>query len=188
MKRLNREFFARSTATVAATLIGCRLHRILPDGSRISGLISETEAYLGVNDTACHTSKGKTRRNEVMFGPPGYFYVYLTYGMYHMLNIVSEPADCPCAVLIRGVIPETGLETMQAHRKGRKDLANGPGKLTQAYDIDKRFNGIDMINSKTLFITSGISVKKENIKAVPRIGIAYAEKKDRDAFLRFVMI
>lgn len=188
MKRLNREFFARSTDTVARALIGCRLNRIMPDGSHISGLISETEAYLGLKDTACHTSKGKTRRNEVMFGPPGYFYVYLTYGMYHMLNIVSEPAESPCAVLIRGMIPETGLEIMQANRKGRKDLATGPGKLTQSCDIDKRFNGIDMINSKTLFITSGISVKEEKIKAVPRIGIAYAEKKDRDAFLRFVMV
>ena len=188
MKRLSRDFFAWSTETVAKALIGCRLKRIMPDGADISGLISETEAYLGGNDTACHTSKGKTRRNEVMFGPPGYFYVYLTYGMYHMLNIVSEPAGNPCAVLIRGVIPETGLAIMQANRKGRKDLANGPGKLTRAYDIDGQFNGIDMINSKTLFITSGISVKKEAIKAVPRIGIAYAEKKDREAFLRFVMI
>ena len=187
MARLNRDFFARRTDEVAYDLIGCRLHRILPGGLTLSGLISETEAYMGIEDTACHTYRGKTKRNEVMFGPPGYFYVYLIYGIHNMFNIVSEPEESACAVLIRGMIPEAGLERMKENRKGREDLTSGPGKLTQALAIDGDFNGVDMITSEDLFITSGISVEKEKIEATSRIGIDYAEKKDKDALLRFVL-
>ena len=186
MKRLERYFFARAADTVARDLIGCRLNRFMPDGSYLHGIISETEAYMGVNDTACHTSRGKTKRNEVMFGPPGYFYVYFTYGMHYMLNVVSEPEESACAVLIRALIPEKGIEIMKRHRKGRTDLTDGPAKLTQALAIDKSFNGVDMINSESLFITTSISVNKKEIKTTKRIGIDYAEKKDRDALLRFV--
>lgn len=122
-----------------------------------------------------------------MFGPPGYFYVYLTYGMHYMLNVVSEPEEKACAVLIRALIPENGTEIMTHHRKGRTDLTDGPAKLTQAFAIDKGFNGVDMINSKSLFITTGIAFNKKAVNAKKRIGIEYAAKKDRDALLRYVL-
>ena len=113
---INRDFFVRPTLTVARALLGQRLVRET-DGRRLGGLIVETEAYIGFDDTACHASKGRTSRTEVMFGPPGQTYVYLIYGMYHMLNLVTEPVDFPAAVLIRAIEPLEGIELMQRHRR-----------------------------------------------------------------------
>ena len=109
MSRFSREFFARDTLSVARDLLGTRLVRRL-DGQRLSGTIVECEAYIGQDDTACHASHGRTRRNQVMFGPPGYAYIYFTYGMHWMLNVVSEPQGFPAAVLLRRIVIDLAVK------------------------------------------------------------------------------
>ncbi len=118
-----------------------RLVRLL-EGVRLSGIIIETEAYIGEDDLGCHAKAGRTRRNAVMYGPPGYAYVYFTYGMHWMLNAVTEPDGFPAAVLIRAIQPVEGLEVISARRQGRDTL--GPAKLTQALGIDGLLNGADL--------------------------------------------
>ncbi len=171
-ERLQRNFFAHPTLKVARDLIGCRLVRIL-EGQRISGLINETEAYIGETDQASHAAIGKTQRNAVMYGPPGYAYVYLIYGVHHCLNIVTEREGFPAAVLIRSLIPQEGLAIMRRHRGGRPDseLTNGPGKLCQALAIDLSFNGEDLVTSRSLFVERGVAVASEDIMVTPRIGV-----------------
>ena len=145
---IDRVFFIRPTLIVARALLGQRLVREI-DGQRLSGLIVETEAYIGFDDTASHASKGRTARTEVMFGPPGQTYVYLIYGMYHMLNLVTEPVDFPAAVLIRAIEPLEGIEFMQRHRRQTTiaNLTNGPGKLCQALAINQAFNRWDVTHA-----------------------------------------
>ena len=116
MKPLERAFYARDTLTVARDLLGRRLVR-LRDGERLSGTIVEVEAYIGEGDSACHASRGPTRRNASMYGPPGHAYVYMIYGMYHCLNLVTERDGFAAAVLIRALEPIEGLETMQKLRQ-----------------------------------------------------------------------
>jgi DNA-3-methyladenine glycosylase len=117
MTIIERDFFSRPTLTVARELVGQRLVREI-DSRRLSGLIVETEAYIGPHDSANHASRGRTVRTEVMFGPPGYTYIYFVYGMHFMLNLVTEPEGFPAAVLIRAVEPVEGLEIMQSQRQG----------------------------------------------------------------------
>src|SRR5512140_709330 len=112
------------------------------EGFRLSGIIRETEAYIGENDLACNARAGRTRRTAVMYGPPGHAYVYFTYGNHWMLNVVAEPEDSPAAVLIRAILPEEGREIISSRRSGRDTL--GPGKLTQALGIDGQLNGISL--------------------------------------------
>src|SRR3989338_6779978 len=132
--KLKRIFFNRNTVTVAKDLLGKYLVRRI--GRKIiAAKITETEAYCGQNDLACHASKGITPRTKVMFGPPGHAYIYLIYGMYHCLNIVTEKEGYPSAVLIRGC-----------------ELANGPGKICRELKIDKTLNGVDMFKSRELWI------------------------------------
>ncbi|RME45043.1 MAG: DNA-3-methyladenine glycosylase [Chloroflexi bacterium] len=171
--RLERAFFARPTLAVARDLLGCRLVRILPGGQRLSGIITETEAYIGENDQASHASVGRTARNAVMYGPPGYAYVYLIYGVHHCLNVVTEEEGFPAAVLIRSLQPEEGIEMMRKHRLGRPDseLTNGPGKLCQALRIDRTLNGADLVAGETLFIECNTPVDEARILATPRIGV-----------------
>lgn len=185
MALLKQNFFNRPTTAVARELLGVKLVREF-NGSVLSGMITETEAYLGANDSACHASKGKTARNSIMFGPAGVAYVYFVYGMHFMLNIVTEPADHPCAVLIRAIHPLDGLEQMEAFRgkKGR-DLSNGPAKLCQAMAIDRSLNGWDLATGRRLWLESHRKVAPESIKSGSRIGIGYAARKDREAQLRF---
>ena len=114
---LPREFYNRPTLTVARELIGTRLVRI-SEGSMLVGLITETEAYIGETDLACHAKAGRTPRTRVMYGPPGYAYVYFTYGNHWMLNAVTEQEGFPAAVLIRAIQPIEGMEVMSARRKG----------------------------------------------------------------------
>ena len=163
-KKLTRTFFNRPTLKVAKELLGKFLVRKI-GGKIIKAMITETEAYCGPKDLACHASKGRTKRTEVMFGPAGHAYVYLIYGMYYCLNIVTEDEGYPAAVLIRAV-DAAGV--------------NGPGKLCRFFKIDKTFNGEDLIKSKRLWIEEGIKIKPEQIKRSKRIGVDYAgEYKDK---------
>ena len=172
MDRLGRDFYGRSTLTVARELLGQRLVRIL-DGQRLSGLIVEVEAYIGEDDAACHAACGRTPRNEAMYGPPGHAYVYFIYGMHHCLNVVTEETGFPAAVLIRALEPLEGLDIMRRYRSGRPDreLTNGPAKLCQALAIDRGFNGVDLCTGEVLFIEEGRMVAQEEVGTSPRIGI-----------------
>ncbi len=183
--RLDAEFFARPTVEVARDLIGRRLVRRL-DGARLSGLIVEAEAYVGEGDSACHASRGCTPRTRVMYGPPGRYYVYLIYGMYHMLNIVTAREGAPEAVLVRALSPREGISKMRALRNGapRSRLADGPGKLCRALAVDMAFNGVSVENDR-LWLEAGVAVPRSWIQASPRIGIDYADEADRIKPWRF---
>lgn len=191
MALLERDFFTRPTLTVARELLGHRLVRE-SEGQRSSGLIVETEAYIGPHDTASHASKGRTTRTEIMFGPAGYTYVYFIYGMYHMLNLTTEQPDFPAAVLIRAIHPQEGVELMRARRQKpgglplkMTALTNGPGKLCQALDIDSRLNRRDVTLGQALWLEEGEAVAETLVATGPRIGIDYAAPADRLAPWRF---
>jgi len=134
---LGRDFYARDTLKVAGELLGQRLVRVI-DGEQLSGLIVETEAYIGEEDRACHASRGRTPRTEVMYGPPGHAYIYFIYGMHHCLNVVTDRVGFPAAVLIRGIQPQEGVEYMRRNRGFRPEgeLTNGPGKLEETAGVD----------------------------------------------------
>jgi len=172
MARLARNFFARETLTLARELLGQRLVRVT-EGRRLSGRIVEVEAYIGEEDAACHASAGRTKRTEVMYGPPGHAYVYFIYGVHHCLNVVTEREGFPAAVLIRAIEPEEGLEVMRANRPGRPDaeLTDGPAKLCQAFCIDLRLNGVDLCTSDELFLERSEPVPEARIVATPRVGV-----------------
>ncbi len=153
----------------------------------LSGMISETEAYTGPEDTACHASKGKTPRNEVMFGPPGNAYVYLVYGMHNMLNIVTGAAGYPAAVLLRAIYPIDGREKMIELRGRNTNLADGPGKLCNALSIDRSLNGFDLCCKQQLWVEEYRHIDDNLVRPTPRIGIDYAAPRDRDAPYRFVL-
>lgn len=162
-------FYARPTLTVARELLGARLVRIL-DGIRLSGIITETEAYVGKEDLGCHASVGRTKRNATMFGPPGHAYVYFTYGMHWCLNAVTEAEGFPAAVLIRAIRPLEGIEVIRARRNGRD--TNGPAKLTQALGIDGSLNGADLtLTASGLWIETGYPVPDESVTIGPRVGL-----------------
>ena len=148
------------------------------DGQRLAGVITEVEAYQGVDDQACHARAGKTARNAVMFGGPGRAYVYFTYGMHWMLNLVCEAEGLPAAVLIRAIRPVEGLEVMRMLRPTLADKPawlNGPAKLTQALAIGREQNGVDVCSEdEGLWVEKGISVPAEEVETTPRIGIGYA--------------
>jgi DNA-3-methyladenine glycosylase len=168
-KILPTSFHDRPSLDVARDLLGARLVRLL-DGERLVGVIVECEAYIGEDDQACHARHGKTARTAVMYGPPGHAYVYFTYGMHWMLNIVTERQGFPAAVLLRGIIPVEGVEIMSARRKGRDTL--GPGKLTQALGIDGRQNGISLYNSSSgLWVEEGTPIPQRDIVRGPRVGL-----------------
>lgn len=167
---LPREVYAQPTLTVARQLLGARLVRIL-NGIRLAGLIAETEAYIGEDDLGCHAARsGKTKRNAVMYGPPGHAYVYFTYGMHWCLNVVTEAVGFPAAVLIRAILPVEGIEIM-AQRRGGRDTS-GPAKLTQALGIDGTLNGADLcLPTNGLWIEPGTIVPDAAVERTPRIGL-----------------
>lgn len=168
-KILTQEFFARPALQVARDLLGKELVCMTRKGESVS-IITEVEAYIGAQDKACHAHKGCTERTKVMFGPPGQWYVYLIYGMYWMLNIVTGKEGQPSAVLIRGV-----------------GIFNGPGKLTHALGIDKRFNGQCAVRKTGLWIQdNGIAMPASAVQRTPRIGVAYAQEW-ADKPYRFVL-
>lgn len=159
-ERLTRDFFMFPTVTVAQKLLG----KIMVFG-HAAGLITETEAYIGQDDPACHAARGKTRRNAIMFGPPGYTYVYFIYGMYHCLNFVTEEEGTPAAVLIRGLML---VEPSPFH-------LNGPGKLCRHLGITREHNAIDMIESESFYIKD--SPLSPPYETTPRIGITRGQEK-----------
>ena len=173
--KLTRSFYERSTVEVAKQLLGKYLVREHREGTTV-GRIVETEAYVGPQDLACHAAKGRTARTEVMFGPAGHAYVYFIYGFYNMLNLVTEAKDYPAAVLIRAVEPVEGIDLMRSRRKNGllRNLANGPGKLCQAFGIDRSLNGADLCASE-LFVEDRDEPTLKFI-ATPRIGVDYAGK------------
>ena len=183
--KLSRSFYEQPTIDVAKQLLGKFLIHRHTDATLV-GRIVETEAYLGPQDLACHAAKGRTRRTEVMFGAAGHAYVYFIYGFYNMLNLVTEAEDYPAAVLIRAVQPIRGVELMKQQRKSDllHNLASGPGKLCQAFAIDRSHNGADVCG-KTLYLEDrGEPTPK--FDATPRIGVDYAGAW-RDKPLRFVV-
>jgi DNA-3-methyladenine glycosylase len=179
MSVLPRSFFARDTVVVARALLGQRLVRVL-DGHQLSGIISETEAYRGADDRASHAYR-LTPRSAIMYGLPGIAYVYFIYGRNFCLNVVTESSGEPGAVLIRGLRPETGMEIMRARRgfapspwpgrRADRGLADGPGKLCQALDIDGRMNGTDLTLPGELCIEKGQLVAEAQVVVTPRVGV-----------------
>lgn len=177
MIRLPRTFFERDSATVARALLGQRLVRVL-DGQRVGGLICETEAYGGADDQASHAYR-RTPRSAIMYGPPGYAYVYFIYGMHFCLNAVTEADGQPGAVLIRAIAPDEGITIMRSRRvrvsehseRSDHNLTDGPGKLCQALGIARAQNGIDLTASAELFVEAGGAVADDQVVITPRIGV-----------------
>jgi len=187
MRILDRKFYHQDTLLVARELLGKKLVRQI-NGVKLSGMIVETEAYCGREDSACHAHRGKTQRNEVMFGNPGHAYVYFTYGMHYMLNLVTEEEENPCAVLIRAIVPLDGIEEMETRRKIKgASLTNGPAKLCQALSIDKSLNGWDLTTGEELWVEDYKKIPESEIITTPRIGIDYAHQKHREALWRFLV-
>jgi DNA-3-methyladenine glycosylase len=193
-KRLNRGFFIRKTEIVARDLLGKYLIRET-EKSKMVGEIIEVEAYLGPVDKASHSyNYKKTERTKIMYRKPGTLYVYFIYGMYFCLNVITEPEEMPCAVLIRKLYPLDGIELMIENRKvnlGKnfKNLIDGPGKLCIAFNITKEaFNGRDSCSiDSRLYFTQGEKIDQKNIIKSKRIGIEYAEE-DKDLLLRYTLI
>ena len=171
--RLERAFFARDAREVARALLGAVLvHRL--DGRRVSGRIVEVEAYRTTDDQAAHSHAGHTPRNAPMWEAPGHAYVYLTYGVHWLLNVVCEPEGMPAAVLIRALEPLEGRDVIAARRAGRPVLAwtSGPGKLTQALGITGAHNRLDLTApDATLWIEAGEPVPDAQVRTGPRIGL-----------------
>jgi DNA-3-methyladenine glycosylase len=186
MNALPRAFYARPTLVVARELIGKRLVRVV-EGRRLSGMIVEAEAYIGEGDTACHASRGCTPRTRVMFGPPGHAYVYFTYGMHWMLNLVTEPEGRPAAVLVRAVEPLEGIEAIRALRPGRPDreLCSGPARVAAAFAIAGADNGADLVEGRGLLVEPYLDPPRGAVASGARIGIGYADPRDRGAPWRF---
>lgn len=184
MKTIDREFYNRDSLIVARELLGKVLvHEI--NGQRLAAKIVEAEAYMGIADKAAHSYGGKrTPRVEVMYGGPGFSYVFIIYGMYYCFNIVTREEGNPQAVLVRAVEPVEGLDLMAQNRfkkaynqlthSQKKSLTNGPGKLCRALLIDKSLNGEDLCGNK-LYVEEGDNEKFNTISS-KRIGVDYAEE------------
>jgi DNA-3-methyladenine glycosylase len=171
--KVPRSFYEQNTLDVARQLLGKYLVRKHPDGTTV-GRIVETEAYCGPEDKACHASRGRTPRTEIMFGQAGHAYVYFIYGFHYMLNIVTEGTDFPAAVLIRAVEPVRGMALMKKRRgtQEARHLASGPGKLCEAFAIDRTLNGSDMCGG-VLYVEDHIEPATK-VVTTPRIGVDYA--------------
>jgi len=167
---LPRSFFERQTLRVAKELLGKYVVRET-DGERLSARIVDVEAYVGFNDRASHASRGRTKRTDIMFGLSGLAYVYLIYGMYHCLNLVTEAVDYPAAVLIRGI------EVCQKEREptGAPVRIEGPGRTCRFLAVDRTLNGLDTTLGQDLWIEDrGEAMAPSYIQALPRVGVDYA--------------
>ncbi|MEA2651047.1 MAG: DNA-3-methyladenine glycosylase [Chloroflexota bacterium] len=169
-----RAWFDRPAIAVARDLLGARLLHATRDGT-IGGRIVEVEAYAGPEDLAAHSSRGRTPRNAVMFGPPGHLYVYLIYGLHHCLNVVTGPGDKPEAVLIRALEIDEGIRLARALRGPRPPdvrLAAGPGNVGRALGVDRRLSGTDLVSGPVRIQPRSEPVPP--IRTGPRIGVDYA--------------
>ena len=185
---LPRDFYDRDTLTAARDLLGREIVRVLPDGVRLRCRVTETEAYIGRLDKACHAYGYKrTSRTETLFSPPGTAYIYLIYGMYHCLNFVTERSGEPAAVLIRGAVPVENGDRLAQNRFGRemeeltsyqrKNFLNGPGKLCKGLDLTRAQNGLDLTDPDSgLYLLPGSPPDPARVQVGKRIGIDYAEE------------
>ena len=177
-KQLPKSFFDRPAEKVAPKLLGKYL--LLKKGRhKFAGMITEVEAYTGQEDMACHASHGETKRNKIMFGPPGRWYVYLCYGMHWMLNTITGPGKSPSAVLIRAclLVAETG------------EHLSGPGRVTKFFGITKKFNGAKVSRVSGLWLEDrGVSISPRKINRTARIGVNYAGPKWAKKKLRWVVV
>lgn len=178
---LQVSFYSRSTIEVLEDLIGMVLVRKSEEGLT-SGMIVEAEAYRGEDDPASFASRGRTKRSEMLYRPPGRAFIYITYGMHYLFNVITEREDFPAAVLIRALEPLEGISIMKKRRKTENllNLCSGPAKLCQAFDIDLALNGVSISSSRSsLFIKERGKKEKEKRDLVwrPRIGIR--EGKER---------
>ncbi|MFE9766195.1 DNA-3-methyladenine glycosylase [Streptomyces sp. NPDC005808] len=173
---LTRDFFDRPVLDVAPDLLGRVLVRSTPDGP-IEVRLTEVEAYDGPNDPGSHAYRGRTLRNDVMFGPPGHVYVYFTYGMWHCMNLVCGPEGKPCAVLLRAGEITEGAELTRKRRisaRNDKELAKGPARLTTALDVDRTLDGTDACAPEggPLTLLTGTPVDPDQVRSGPRTGVA----------------
>lgn len=173
--RIAPSLFKRDTIKVARSLLGSKLVTSYR-GVETSGMIVEVEAYLGSEDPACHAARGKTKRNEVMFRAPGHCYVYLIYGMYHCVNVVTDPEGVGSAVLIRAIEPLTGIDAMRRRRGGARVptslLARGPGRLCEALAITTSLSGHHFQESPRIWLEPHARFSNKEIHASGRIGIS----------------
>lgn len=173
---LPQSFYDRDVIQVARELVGKRIYRLSRSGIAV-GRIVETEAYLAAGDSACHAARGMTRKNASMFGPPGRAYVYSIHARW-CLNTVTQPRGVPSAVLIRAVQPLLGIERMQRRRNLERtiDLARGPSRLCEAFQIDRRLDGWDLSRGRRLWLTPDpdVPVPDHRIGNSPRIGVTSA--------------
>lgn len=168
---LPREFYVRDTVTVARELLGKRLVRVI-DGMVLSGVISETEAYGHADDPASHAHRRRTRRNAAMFGQTGRAYVYFTYGMHHCFNVVARSPDMAAgAVLIRGMVPDEGIDVMERNRGRGRNIADGPAKLAQAMCITREQYGEDLTTYGGIHIEDSPVPVACDIQTSPRVGV-----------------
>lgn len=188
MDILTRNFYDRDTLEVARDLLGREIVRVLEDGTELRCRITETEAYIGRLDKACHAyNYRRTARTETLFAPPGTAYIYLIYGIYHCLNFVTEGEGEPAAVLIRGAVPAANGDIIAKNRFGckmedmssyqRKNFLNGPGKLCRGLDLTRSQNGTSLTTpSGGLYVCEGRPPAPGQIQVGERIGIDYAQE------------
>jgi DNA-3-methyladenine glycosylase len=185
LKKLPRKFYNRDSVTVAKELLGKYLVHVI-EGEKLVGKIVEVEAYMGPTDKAAHSyNNRRTERNEIMYGEPGFSYVYIIYGMYNCVNVVVEQPGKPQAILIRGLEPTKGLEIMSKFRYGKNyeelskrevtGLTSGPGKLCKALNIDRSHNGLDLCGDE-LYILEENEKSAFEMVSTTRINIDYAEE------------
>lgn len=195
--RATRDFFRTDARTLARRLLGQRLVRVLDSGERLAGLIVETEAYVGVRDRASHAFAGRrTSRTETMYAQAGTAYVYFTYGMHNMFNVVCGEMDEPVAVLVRALRPTEGLASMRSRRSRagvapsrirETELCSGPGKLCSALAIDRSLDRTDLVADGRLFIerARGEPLPPARLRRTPRIGVDGAGEEWASAALRW---
>jgi DNA-3-methyladenine glycosylase len=181
-KKLSREFYNRPTLEVAIDLLGKILVREV-NGLSMGGRLVEVEAYIGEDDPGCHACRGMTPRNEIMYGEPGYLYVYFTYGNHYMLNIVTERKGFPAAVLLRGMEPMYGVDIMMKNRGVEQitDIASGPGKMAKALGITTAQKGEDLTGKHIYLLDDKMEISE--IWQSPRIGLT----DGRDKLWRFFL-
>lgn len=177
MKPLPQSFYNRPTLEVARELLGCELW-VRQGRTVLGGRLVEVEAYIGEEDPSCHAHRGRTRRTETMYGPAGMAFVYFTYGNHWMMNFVTEREDFPAAVLIRGIEPLSGIALLRRRRRVARDydMTNGPGKLTAAFGITGRDNGISLRGPR-LVVQRGSTVTEERIVTSGRIGVGEGHER-----------